>query len=167
MIQLPHESVVALQPVAGRAVYLSDLKPTGYRHVPFLELPWKYEVDRNVMGGPLHSAGRLFLKGVGMHSASRITYDTNGEYDQFAADLAIDDSTRGKGSVACRVFLDDGSGDWHLKYDSPVIRGGDQPVPITIDVSGAKRMSLLVDFADRGDEQDHVNWLNARLIKKP
>ena len=30
---------------------------------------------------------------------------------------------------------------------------------------GAARMALLVEFADRGDELDHANWLNARLVK--
>jgi hypothetical protein len=165
-IGVPIETVVALQPLGGRAVYLSNFKPAGYRHVPFLQLPWSYELDRNVLGAPLRAAGRLYLKGIGMHSASRITFDLNGEYEQFAADLAIDDITRGRGSLACRVFLDDGSGNWQLKYESPVIRGGQQPMPVQVDVAGAKQISLLVDFADRGDEQDHVNWLNARLIKK-
>jgi NPCBM/NEW2 domain-containing protein len=166
-IDVPIEAVVALQPFGGRVVYLSDLKPAGYRHVPFLQLPWSYELDRNVLGAPLRANGRLYRKGIGMHSASRITYDLNGEYEQFAADLAIDDVTGGKGSVTCRVFLDDGTGDWQLKYESPVIRGGQKPVPVEIDVASAKRISLLVDFADRGDEQDYVDWLNARLIKKP
>ncbi len=167
IIAVPTEAVAALQPLGGRAVYLSDLKPAGYRHVPFLELPWNYQFDRNVLAGPLRAHGRPYLKGIGMHSAARITFDLDGKYELFAADLAIDDVTHGRGSVACRVFLDDGSGEWQLKYESPIIRGREQPVPMAIDVQTAKRMSLLVDFSDRGDEQDHLNWLNARLIKKP
>jgi hypothetical protein len=165
IITVPTEAVVALQPLGGRAVYLSDLQPAGYRHVPFLELPWDYQFDRNVLGGPLDAGGKLHLKGIGMHSAARITYDLDGKYELFAADLAIDDATRGRGSVACRVFLDDGSGEWQLKYESPVVRGREQPVPMAIDVQSAKRISLLVDFADRVVEQDHLNWLNARVIK--
>ena len=42
------DAIVALQPLGGRAVYLSDLKPAGYRHIPFLQLAWPYETDRNV-----------------------------------------------------------------------------------------------------------------------
>ena len=167
MITVPTEAVVALQPLGGHAVYLSDLKPAGYRHVPFLQLPWNYQSDRNVLGGPLLAGGKLHLKGIGMTALLRITYDLDGKYELFSADLAIDDATRGRGSVACRVFLDDGSGEWQLKYESPVIRGREQPVSMAIDVQSAKRLSLLVDFADRGDEQDHLDWLNARLIKKP
>ena len=34
-----------------------------------------------------------------------------------------------------------------------------------VDLTGAKRLTLRVDFADRGDELDHADWLNARLVK--
>ena len=34
----PANELVALQPLGGRAVYLSDLKPLEYRHTPYLDL---------------------------------------------------------------------------------------------------------------------------------
>jgi hypothetical protein len=164
-VSLSGDAIIALQPIGGDTVYLSDLNDAGYRHIPFLSLAWDYRRDSNATGGPLVADRRLHLKGLGMHSAARITYDLDGEYRAFQSELAIDDSTGGRGSVICRMFIDDGSGKWQLKYESSAIRGGDQPVPVEIDLAGAKRISLLVDFADRGDEQDHVNWLDARLIK--
>ena len=33
-----------------------------------------------------------------------------------------------------------------------------------VDVSGVKRLRLVVDFADRGDELDYADWLEARLV---
>jgi hypothetical protein len=39
------------------------------------------------------------------------------------------------------------------------------PTPISVDVRGGKRLSLIVDFAERGDELDHADWLNARLVQ--
>jgi hypothetical protein len=164
-ISLGRDAIVALQPIGGDAVYLSDLADAGYRHIPFLSLGWDYARDRSVTGGALMAGGRLHLKGLGMHSAARITYDLDGDYRAFQSELAIDDSTAGSGSVVCRVFVDDGSGKWRLKYESPVIRGGEKPVAVNVDLAGAKRLSLLVDFADRGDVQDHVNWLDARLVR--
>jgi hypothetical protein len=158
-------AVIALQPIGGDVVYLSDLNDAGYRHIPFLSLTWDIRRDRDVTGGPLAVGGLRYLKGLGMHSAARITYNLDGEYHAFQSDLAIDDSTDGRGSVTCRVFTDDGSGQWRIKYESPVIRGGEKPVSVNVDLAGAKRISLLVDFADRGDEQDHVNWLDARLVR--
>ena len=37
---------------------------------------------------------------------------------------------------------------------------------ISVDNDGAKRLDLVVDFADRADELDHANWLNARLVRR-
>jgi hypothetical protein len=157
--------IVALQPLGGRAVYLSDLKPAGYQQIPFLNLTWPYHADRNVLGTMLRAGGRLYLKGLGMHSAARLTYDVPAGYRTLAAEVAIDDQTAGHGSAVVRVYTDDGSGHPQLKYDGPIIRGGAAPLPIAVDLAGAKRVSLLVDFADRGDVEAHVDWLNARLLK--
>ncbi len=152
------EELVALQPLDGRAVYLSDLPAADYSHTPFLTLHWPYRTDRNVTGGLLRCGGRLYLKGLGMHSAARLTYRLDGRYRRFQAELGVDDSSGG-GSVRFRVLLDG-----QPKYASEVIRGGMAPVPVSVDVSDAEKLELAVDFAERADEQDHANWLGARLI---
>ena len=159
------DAIVALQPIGGDVEYVSDRDDDGFRHIPFLSLEWGYHRDRNVTGGPLIADGRRYLKGLGMHSAARITYDLDDEYRAFQAELAIDGSTGERGSVTCRVFVDEGSGKWTLKYESPVIRGGDKPIPVDVQLAGVKRISLLVDFADHGDVLDHINWLDTRLVK--
>lgn len=156
----PSDAVVFLQPLGGQAVYLSDLPAASYRHLPFLSLSWPYHADLNVVGTQLRAGGRLYLKGIGMHSASRLTYRLERPYHRFEADLAIDDHAAGRGSVVCRVFADGNE-----KYQSEVIRGGTPPLPISVDITGARQLSLIVDFADRGDELDRADWLNARLVE--
>jgi hypothetical protein len=99
-----------------------------------------------------------------MPSASRVAYDVAG-YRRFAAELAIDDAAGLEGSVVFKVLLEDDANQWRPAYESPIVRGGDSPVPISIDLKGAKRMALIVDFADRADECDWADWLNARLTK--
>ncbi len=155
------EDLIYVQPLGGRVTYLSDLEADGYRHVPFLELAWPYRTDRNVRGGWLRAGEDVYAKGLGMHSASRITYLLDGEYTRLQASLAIDDSTAGQGSVGFRVFVD-GS----VKFTSPTVRGSDAPAPISIDVQGAKRVDLIVDFADRADVCDYADWLDARIVKE-
>jgi hypothetical protein len=130
-----------------------------------LRLSWPYELDRAVQGDLLRAGGKLLLKGIGMHSAARLTYDLDREYRRFDAELAIDDAAGGKGSVVFRVFVDDGDGRWRSTFTSGVIRGGAPPVPMSVELKGAKRLSLLVEFADRGDERDEADWLDARLIR--
>ena len=162
---VPMTAIVALQTFGGRAVYLSDLQPSSYRHIPFLQLTWPYMTDGSVRGSRLRTAGGLTVKGLGMHSPSRITFDLDDVYRRFETLVAIDAEAGQRGSVVCRVFVDDGSGKWHERATTEVVRGGADPVPLSVDLAGAKRISLLVDYADHGDELDHVDWLNARLIR--
>jgi hypothetical protein len=159
----PLEAIVALQTLGGQSQYLSDLAPTSYKHLPYLNLTWPYRSDRSVSGGPLRLGGKLLAKGLGMHSPARITYDLPASVKRFDAEVAIDAEAGQRGSVVFRVFVDDGSGAWQERLATPVVRGGQPPLPVTVDVSGAKRISLLVDYADRGDELDHADWLNARV----
>ncbi len=153
-------SLVSLQPLGSRNVYLSDLIPTEYRFVPYLDLKWPYRVDRSVLGARLHNSGVIYPKGLGLHSTSRLTYLLAEPYRRFRAQLAVDDETDGRGSVGFRVFADG-----RQVYSSPVVRGGRAPIAISIDVTGVKRLDLVVDFADRGDELDHADWLDARLVR--
>lgn len=156
-------SLVAVQTIGGEAKYLSQLKPSSYRHVPFLDIPWPYHEDRSVVGTRLRAGKQVYLRGLGMHSLSLLTYDLDGAYRQFQTELAIDDAAAGGGSVVFRVFADEGDG-WKARYTSPAVRGGDAPLPIAVDIAGAKRISLRVDFGDRGDQLDYADWLEARLI---
>jgi hypothetical protein len=48
-----------------------------------------------------------------------------------------------------------------------VVRGGDAPTHISVELGDATAIALLVDFADRGDERDLANWLNPRLVPAP
>lgn len=154
------EIVTFLQPLGGAATYLSDLPPEGYKHVPYLSLDWPYRLDRNVAGTRLRAGGRLYAKGVGLHSTARLTWKLAEAYRRFEAEVAIDDETVGRGSAVVRVFADS-----EQRYLSPPIRGGDRPLSVSVDLAGATRLSLIVDFGERGDTLDHVDWLNARLVR--
>jgi hypothetical protein len=152
--------LVYIQPLGGRVDYLSDLEPQSYRHIPYLSIAWPYRADRTASGGWLRAADRWWPKGLGMHSAARLTYDLQPEHQRFEAELAIDSEAGPRGSVVCRVYVDNKE-----KYVSEVLRGGAAPVSVSVDVRGGKRVSLIVDFADRADELDYADWLAARLVR--
>jgi len=63
------------------------------------------------------------------------------------------------------VLLQRTPNDWTTAYESGIIRGGDAPAPIAVDLHNATRLALLIDFADYGDVCDYANWLHARLTK--
>ncbi|HPM82773.1 MAG TPA: NPCBM/NEW2 domain-containing protein [Candidatus Anammoximicrobium sp.] len=154
-----------LQPSSDRVVYLSDLEPISYKHIAYLETAWPLGRDRSTTGARLRHGGHLYTKGLGMHSASRVAYRLDGRYRRLQAELALDDSAGLGGNVIFRVFLADAADQWKRAYESPIVRGGDPALPISVDVSQAQALALIVDFADRGDVLDRAAWLDARLTK--
>jgi len=152
--------LVFVQPVGGRVEYLSDRKADGYRHVPFLDLPWPYRNDRNVLDGRLRAGGRTWLKGLGVHSSARLTYLLDEPVDRFEAELALDDAAGAGGSIRYHVFVDR-----RRKFSSAPVHGGDRPVAVRVDLAGAKRLDLIVDFGERADQLDYADWLDARVIR--
>jgi hypothetical protein len=159
------EDLTFWQPINAGVVYLSDLPGGDYKHIPFLTQTWPYYRNRNCHGSRLRTAEALHFKGLGMHSTSRLAYELDADYRTFAVELALDQSAGTRGSVIYRVFTAGESGPFKPAYESPIIRGGDLPLPISVDLRGVKRIVLIVDFAERGDERDDANWLNARLLK--
>jgi len=164
-LSAPLAALSGLQPLGGAAIYLSDLKPDAYRFIPYLTWKWPYHLDHNVLGGPLVAQEQEFLKGLGLHTAASLTYLVPEGTKQFAAEIGIDDAAGPRGSVSFRVFGEGPDGQWKSRYESPVLRGGGPLVPVVVDVTGLKRVSLLAEFADRGDELDYADWLNARFLK--
>lgn len=166
-IPVSPEKIVGIQSLGGHVTYLSDLKSHSYLHLPLLEMKWPYHNDRSVAGGRLRSLQGVHHKGLGMHSTARLTYRLDKPYRRLEAELAIDREAAG-GSVVFRVMVDEGGSGkkrWKVAYTSPVVRSGDSLVPMFVDISKAKRISLVVDFAERGDVQDHANWIDARLVR--
>ena len=159
------QEIVFLQTLGGRAVYLSDLEPASYRHVPFLSLPWPFHADRNARGGWLRSADDVYHKGLGVHSYALLAYQVPPESRRLEAEIALDAATGQRGSVVFRVYLDVGDGAWTAAYESPLVSGGQPPRPISVPLEGARRVSLIVDFGQRGGELDLANWLDARFVK--
>jgi sRNA-binding regulator protein Hfq len=158
------DDIVAIQLLDGPAIYLSDLEGADYRGVPYLTMKWPFTRDRNVLGEPIVVRGKRYVKGIGMHSAARLTYRLEGDYRRFDSAVAIDDSAKGRGSVTFSVYvLRDGK--WGEAFKSGIVRGGEEPQNVTVDLRDAKGLTLTVDFADRGDELDHAVWLDARLVR--
>lgn len=153
-----------IEALGPRIAWLADQKPLGYKHIPFLSQTWNYGAGANARGERLRAGGALFRTGLGMYPASRLAYDVAG-FRRFQADVAIDDAAAQRGSVIFKVVLQDAQGTWSTAFESQIVRGGDEPLPVNVDLKGAQRMALIVEFADRGDELDFADWLDARLIK--
>lgn len=160
-LNLPMLTIDSLRFLGGCATYLSDLEPAQYRFVPYFDYEWPLRRDRNVQGGPLYLRGTEYPKGLGLHSQSEVSYRLDGKYRRFQATIGIDDVTQGKGSAIFEVLLDGKS-----VHKTDNLTGVSPAVVLDkIDVTGAKLLTLRVDYGALADIQDHAAWCDALLVK--
>lgn len=157
--------VTLLQPLSQRVDYLSDLKTIGFKHVPLLDWQQDYANDRSAPHAGLRARGERFVKGIGMPATSRLAYEIPDGAKRFEAEIAIDDEAGRAGSVIFRVFLEAADGMWKPAFESKIVRGGDPPQSVRVELGEAGRLALVVDMADHGDQRDWADWLNARFVK--
>jgi hypothetical protein len=172
----PWSSIARLDYSAGKLLFLSDLEPETVTWTPLvastaaapeLESYLRPRRDRAIQGGALQLAktedGRRrvhsYEKGVSLHSRTRIVYRLPNEFRNFTALAGIDARMKGAGGVRLEILADD------KKLLEKPIRGTDDPLPINLDVRGAGRLTILVDFGDDGDVADHLNLCDARLAR--
>ena len=163
------QRISSLQSFGPHVTYLSDLPHHGaaYRQTTLLGRTWPLGIDENVTGGRLRSGGNLYVKGIGLHSRARAVFVLDQPYSRLEAELAIDDSAGKLGSV---VFLlaRHVDGKFRIVAESKtLVRGGDAPKHLSVDLTGASAVALFAEPADHGDVMDRANWLNARLLRAP
>jgi alpha-galactosidase len=115
----------------------------------------RLSVDRN----PLKLHARTYAHGVGTHAVSTLIIDLKGAAKSFASMVGVDDEKTGAGSVTFEVYVDG-----KKAADSGVMRGGDAPKLISVDLTGAKKLMLHVGDAGDGIDSDHADWAGAQII---
>jgi hypothetical protein len=161
-VELPLSDLISLHIIQGKAVYLSDLKPQKASIEAYNGLAWPWTADRTVKGNPLRIGDQTFDKGLGTHARTTLAYHLDGQYRRFETQVGLDPVTGRRGAVDLRVLVDG------RELPIPGLAGltiGGSPKTITVPVTGAKELTLVVDFGPAGDVQDDVNWGDARLIR--
>lgn len=152
-------SVSCLGEVPVGDVTLSDL---GYTSA---ENGWgPVEMDRSngeqghLDGRPLTLAGQVHTRGLGVHAPASLNYALNGQCSALTAQLGLDDEVGAKGSVVFQVY-----GDGKKLFDSGVVRGSDAALPLNVNLSGVKTLTMSVTEAGDGKAYDHADWASAKL----
>ncbi|MFL5329281.1 MAG: NPCBM/NEW2 domain-containing protein [Gemmataceae bacterium] len=146
----------------GPAVYLSELTPTKYEHTPYMSVSYPYTADRSVAGGPLRLSGDTFDRGIGLHSKSRLVYAVPAGATRFECYLGLDAVSGKLGQALCSVQVDG------KDLLSPAVMTATNTRHLILPLrADAKELVLNVDFGPGGNVQDHVNWADARFIKRP
>lgn len=155
-VGLPVQARIVVPPPAGVS-YASDLPWLGATN------GWgPVEKDTSVGesgandGGPLRIGGTTYVKGLGAHAASEVTYYVGGRCTAFDAWVGVDDETGAKGSVAFEVWADG-----RRAAATGTLTGADGPQAIAADVTGAETVRLVVTDGGDGTQYDHADWAEA------
>jgi alpha-galactosidase len=109
--------------------------------------------DLSVDGHALSIGGRKFEHGLGTHANSSLQLTLDGKAERFTAFTGVDDESGRRGSVIFKIYGDDA-----LLWESAVMRGGDSPKFVDIDLRGVKTLILSVDSAGDNIDSDHADW---------
>lgn len=116
---------------------------------------------RSVDGNVLRIGGKTCARGVGTHARSEIAIDLKGAATRFDTVVGVDDEVEGRGSVVFEVWVDG------RKAARTDILTGSDTVDISVDLTGADRLVLVVKDGGDGIGWDHADWVDARLTLDP
>ena len=109
---------------------------------------------------PMTLDGSVFTHGLGQTSLGELWIDLQGKARRFVSIAGIDDARKtGRGSVTFEVWVDGAR-----RFDSGIIKAGDPPKPISVDLTGGKQMILLVGDGGDGTVDDVADWGGAAII---
>ncbi len=115
-------------------------------------------VDMSVDGNPIKLHGIIYPHGVGTHAESEITIDLKGVVQRFQAMVGVDDEVNDQGSLTFSVFADD-----RQLLETPILKGGDDPYFINIDLTNVRTLRLRIGNANGNISCDHGDWAGALL----
>jgi small nuclear ribonucleoprotein (snRNP)-like protein len=164
-IELPSDRIAGFNIQSDNLVYLSDLEPVSVQQrAPFVAQR-QWQRDRSILGQPMKlnfvskSQAVDYEKGIGTQSFSQLVFDNDKDFTRFRAIVGIDAETNGHGDCQMTV-LGDGIRLWSQR-----ITAMDDPVPVSVDITGIKRVALMVEPGEQFDLGDHANWAMARFTK--
>src|SRR5207245_5299942 len=114
------------------------------------------KVNLGVTGIPLSIGGKQFAHGVGTAAESKLRVDLGGKANRFFAQVGVDDSAGGQGSVEFSVI-----GDGKVLWQSGLLEGGKAAVPVDVRINGVRVLALRVTDGGDGTGFDHADWAEA------
>ena len=144
----------------GRLVWLDSLDLSK-----LMQRRGKPQANKALGGTPLTMAGKTYARGIGTRSISEFVLDLHGQAKRFHAVIGFDDSARaGKpdGTVRYEIWADD-----RRLADTGVMKLGDAPRALDLDVTGVHALTLLLDDGGDTSNGDIANWADAFIEMAP
>jgi hypothetical protein len=171
--ELPLDKVAGFDFSSGKVLSLVQLKPDTQTFTPFItdgtpdstnllfHLPRK---GRGFYGQPLKLRtqekveGQEYSDGLAIWSRTELVYRLPAAYRRFTALAGIDAPLVG-GNVRLEI-----SSEGKTLYEG-TFASGQTSVPLDIDLAGARRLKVVVDYGDNQDTNDQLNLVNPRIWK--
>ena len=111
---------------------------------------------------PLSLGGVVYPHGIGTLSINELVVDLKGQATRFESMIGIDDAAvPGQGSVVYEIWVDD-----RKAFVSDIIRAGDPPERVSVDLTGATFLELLIDDGGDVSTGDYADWAGAFIHLK-
>ncbi|MBZ0136537.1 MAG: NPCBM/NEW2 domain-containing protein [Planctomycetes bacterium] len=168
-IALEENALISVTMKNGKYLYLSDMEFAGKPEERPYFLPGDFNYDDYLFkvrrdqaqgGGAISIGGKVFAKGLGVHSLSRLTFDLNRGFKRFISVIGLDDTAGELGDVEFKIYADD-----KLVYESGVLRRSAGAKSIDIDVLNVSKLVLEVTAGGDDDVLDRANWANAKAVR--
>ena len=115
-------------------------------------------INTSVGKKPLTIAGTTFPFGVGTHAVSTLNLDLKGGASRFTSQVGVDDETDGQGSIEFKLI-----GDSRELWTSGLMKGKEKAKPVDVDLTGVRKLTMLVTDGGDGVIADHADWAMAAI----
>lgn len=150
--------VLAIERVRHDRIWLSEIPPATYHSIPFFNVSWPLGIDQNAVGGTLKICGREYARGLGFHSACRVTWRVPVDCRRLSGWVGIDDSAS---SAADAEFVVR-AGKRVLAKETG-LHHGERPRRVDVELVQDVDITIEVGFGRFGDVHDRVNFVNSSL----
>ena len=173
-VRIPRDRIHALRFHGPGHRWLSETAPAAVRETPFVGEPdlflYPFRVDRSVTGVPLEVGERRFATGFGCHSRCELEFDLSavagGPWQEFSVFVGVSDEVLGLADPGCCDFSVWVDGE--MRAQKLAVRGGLPASELPpVDVRGARRLVLRVDFGEGQDVADRAVWGDPLLWANP
>jgi hypothetical protein len=144
----------------GKAISLTELKPSEVTQIPFFERTIGYRVNESLSGGQILLRDGPHSRGISVHAKTVLRYPIGGRFQRFRTKLGFQLPEGELGDAAVRILGDD-----KVLFERPSFRGDGAIESLDLDVTGVGTLTLSVDFGRREDVGDRVVWADPMLIR--
>lgn len=149
----------------GQSVYVSDMRGRCTEtQVGDMVFGWDHS-SLLWYASAVRIKDKLYDKGIAFHAPGLATFDIDGQFKRFVADVGMLDMPKpakfGKVFTGTSEFIVEGDG--KELFRSAVMTEGDSALPISVDISGVKILTLRSSDGGDGLNGDHVTWGDARV----